>query len=95
MGDRLIDRQRITAQVEMLHRITRGGEIDVDKALAERKALADRVDNKRTAYIAWMKKKGWPQAIIDDEVKELDRLVLILREEPFSQQAMQMPDLGF
>ena len=95
MPDRLIDRERLRAQVDHLNRITRCGEIDIELAMRERRALADRVENKRTAYLSWMKKKGWPQQIIDDELSELDRLLSILRIEPFSQQALQMPDLGF
>lgn len=95
MSERLIDRQRIQAQAELLERITRGGEIDPDMAVQERRDLADRVENKRGAYLNWLKSQGWPREIIDQELAEFDRLVAALRVEPFSQQAFQMPDLGF
>lgn len=94
-GERLIDRQRIQAQAELLQRITKGGETDVELAMRERRALAERVENRRGAYLAWMKKQGWPREMIDQELAELDQLLVTLRVEPFSQQAFQMPDLGF
>ena len=95
MSERLIDRQRIQAQMELLSRITKGGETDVELAVQERRALAERVENKRGAYRNWLKKQGWPREMIDAELAEFDRLVVALRVEPFSQQALQMPNLGF
>lgn len=96
MGERLIDQARIKAQVEQLQHITKGGEIDVDLAMQERRALADRIENKRSAYLSWMRSNGWPQEIIDAELVEFDELLQTLRMEPFSQQAMQLPgSLGF
>ncbi len=94
-GERLIDRQRIQAQAELLERITSGGQTDVEKAMRERKTLADRVENRRGAYLTHMKKMGWPREMIVEELAELDRLLVALRVEPFSQEAFQMPDLGF
>lgn len=95
MDDRLIDRQRIQAQADMLQRITKGGEIDVEMALQERRALADRVENKRAAYLAWMKQQGYPQEAIDQGLADMDRILVALRTEPFSQEALQIGDLGF
>ncbi len=85
---RQIDNQRITAQIELAQRITRGGEIDLEQAIKERMALADRVEGKRSAYLAWLKKKGYPQLIIDGELADLDELVRELRTPPFSQRAL-------
>jgi len=95
MRDRLIDQQRIKAQLALASRITRGGEIDMDKAVQERRNLAARIDNKRSAYLSWLKQAGWPQEAIDAELAEFDSLIETLRVEPFSQQAMQIGDLGF
>jgi len=97
MSERLIDQQRIKAQLELANRITRGGEIDMDKAVQERRNLADRIENKRSAYLAYLKKQGWPQEAIDAELRELDELLVTLRQEPFSQQALQLGEgaLGF
>ena len=94
-GERLIDQARIKAQIEQLQRITKGGEIDVELAMQERKALADRVENRRGAYLTWMKAQGWPQEVIDVALAEFDELLQTLRMEPFSQQSMQLPGLGF
>lgn len=85
---RLIDQQRIKAQIELSDRITRHGEIDLEQAVKERLALADRVDGKRAHFRAWMKKRGWPQHRIDVELRDLDILIRELRTEPFSRQAM-------
>ncbi len=95
MSERLIDQQRIQAQIGLLNRITRGGEIDPDLAVRERREIADRVDNLRGAYLAHLKKLGWPREMISYELAEFDRVVAAFRAEPFSQQALQMPDLGF
>ena len=95
MSDRLIDQQRIQAQMGLLNRITRGGEIDPDLAVRERCELADRVENKRGAYLAHLKKQGLPREMIEYELAEFDRVLAAFRVEPFSQQALQMPDLGF
>lgn len=83
-----IDNKRIAAQIALAQRITRGGEIDMDVAVKEREALADRIDGYRTPFIAWMKKRGWPQLVIDGEVADLDALIVELRTPPFSQQAL-------
>ena len=95
MSERLIDRQRLQAQAEMLQRITKGGEIDVEQAMRERCNLADRVENKRSAYLSWMRKSGYPQELIDENLAELDSLLVTLRTEPFSQQGLGIGDLGF
>lgn len=97
MTGRLVDQQRIKAQVEQLARITRGGEVDLELAMRERRALADRVENKRSAYLSWMQKQGWPREVIDAELAELDKLLQTLRAEPFSQQSLQLGQggLGF
>ncbi len=85
---RQVDQQRIKAQIDLADRITRHGEIDLDEALKERVALADRVDAYRPHFLAWMKKRGWPQLIIDGEMKDLDMLIRELRTPPFSQHAL-------
>ena len=85
---RQIDQQRIQAQIALANRITRGGEIDLEQAIKERLLLADRIDARRTYFIAWMKKRGWPQLIIDGEVKEMEELIVELRTPPFSQRAL-------
>ena len=76
-------------------RITRGGEIDMDLAVAERRALAERVENKRGAYLAYLKKQGWPREAIDAELAEFDKLMVTLTAAPFSEQALQIGNLGF
>ena len=85
---RQIDQQRIAAQIDLANRITRHGEIDMEQALKEREALADRVGEKRAFFLAWMKNRGWPQLIIDEELRDLDMLIKELRTPPFSRQAL-------
>ena len=85
---RQIDQQRIQAQVDLADRITRHGEIDLEQAIKERLLLADRIDDKRAYFMAWMKKRGWPQLIIDGEVKDMEELIIELRTPPFSQRAL-------
>lgn len=85
---RQIDQLRMQAQVDLADRITRHGEIDLEQAVKERLALADRVDGYRTGFLSWMRKRGWPQQIIDDELRDLDNLCRELRVEPFSRQAL-------
>ena len=92
---RIIDRERVAAQIDYHNRITRNGEVDLDKSMRERRALAERVENKRGAYLAHLKKQGLPREMIDYELAEFDRVLAAFRAEPFSQQALQMPDLGF
>ena len=60
----------------------------MEAAVKERLALADRVDGYRSRFIAWMKHRGWPQQIINDELGDLDSLLAQLRVEPFSRQAL-------
>ncbi len=95
MRDRLIDQQRIQAQLALANRITKGGEIDMDLAVQERRNLAARVENKRGAYIAYLKKQGWPRELIDAELVEFDKLMATLGAAPFSEQGLQLGDLGF
>lgn len=85
---RRIDRERIAAQVALADRITKHGEVDMEQALRERLALADRVDGYRAGFLAWMKQRGWPQLIIDGEMKDLDALIVELRTPPFSRKAL-------
>ena len=95
MRERLIDQQRIQAQLALANRITRGGEIDMDLAVQERRNLAARVETKRSAYIAYLKKQGWPREAIDAELVEFDKLMVTLAAEPFSEQSLQLGNLGF
>ena len=83
-----IDQRRIAAQIDLANRITRNGEIDMEQATRERLALADRVSAKRTYFLAWMKKRGLPQLIIEDELRDLDMLIEELRTPPFSRKAL-------
>lgn len=85
---RQIDQRRITAQIEMANRITRGGQIDMEQALKERVALADRVDGYRLRFLTWMKKQNLPRHEIEAELRAMDRLIVQLRTPPFSRQAM-------
>ncbi len=85
---RQVDQARITAQIELASRITRGGEIDLEQALKERAALADRVGEKRSFFLAWMKKQGKPRHEIEAELRALDALIAALRTPPFSRQAL-------
>lgn len=85
---RQVDQRRIQAQIDLADRITRHGEIDLEQAMKERKALADRVDTYRPYFIKWMQKRGWPQQVIDDEIRDLEVLIKELRTEPFSRQAL-------
>ena len=95
MRDRLIDQQRLKAQLELAARITKGGEIDMEKAVQERREMAARIDNKRGMYLTWLKKHGWPQEAIAVELAKFDKMMEHLRMEPFSQQALQLGNLGF
>lgn len=97
MSERLIDQERIKAQIDLANRITKGGEIDMDKAVQERRNLAARIENKRGAYLNWLKSQGWPREAIDAELAEFDKLVANLYAEPFSEQALQIGEgaLGF
>ncbi len=83
-----IDQRRIAAQIDLANRITRHGEIDLEQATRERLALADRVVTKRAHFLAWMKKKGWPQIIIEGELRDLDMLIVELCTPPFSRKAL-------
>lgn len=85
---RQIDQRRITAQIDLANRITRGGEIDMEQALKEREALADRVDGYRSHFITWMKKQNMPRHEIEAELRAMDSLIVQLRVPPFSRQAM-------
>lgn len=85
---RQIDQRRITAQIDLANRITRGGEIDMEKALKERAALADRVDGYRKGFLTWMKKQNMPRHEIEAELRAVDALIVQLRTPPFSRQAM-------
>ncbi len=77
-----VDQQRIAAQLDLINRITRGGEVDLDLALRERFALAARVDARRRAFFIWMKNEGWPQERINSELEALDMLIKVLRQDP-------------
>ena len=83
-----IDQRRIAAQIDLANRITRGGEVDMEQAVKERLALANRVADKRSYFLAWMKKKGWPQIIIEGELRDLDMLIVELCTPPFSRKAL-------
>ena len=85
---RQVDRQRIQAQIALATRITKGGEVDMEQALKERAALAERVGERRTVFLAWMKKKGLPRHEIEAELRALDALIVTLRTPPFSQQSL-------
>ncbi len=85
---RQIDQRRITAQIDLANRITRHGEIDMEQALKERAALADRVGEKRAVFLAWMKKQGMPRHEIESELRGLDALIVTLRTSPFSRQSL-------
>lgn len=85
---RQIDQRRITAQIDLANRITRGGEIDMEQALKEREALADRVDGYRKGFLTWMKKQNMPRHEIEAELRAVDALIVQLRTPPFSRQAM-------
>lgn len=85
---RQVDQKRIQAQIALCDRITRHGEIDLEQAVKERLALADRVDGYRAGFIAWMKKENQPQHIIDLELRRMEGLIRELRTEPFSRQAL-------
>ena len=85
---RTIDQQRIKAQIALATRITRHGEIDLEQALRERAALADRVGERRTVFLAWMKKQGTPRHEIEAELRALDALIVTLRTPPFSRQSL-------
>jgi hypothetical protein len=79
---RQIDKERITAQIEFINRITKGGQIDYEAALKERFALAERLQNRRPAFIEWMKKQGFPSWRISEELSTLDRLIKELLRDP-------------
>ena len=85
---RQIDQQRIRAQIDLADRITRHGEVDMEQALKEREALADRVGEKRSFFLAWMKKRGTPRHEIEAELRALDALIIQLRTPPFSRQSL-------
>lgn len=85
---RQIDQRRISAQIDLANRLTRHGEIDLEQALKEREALADRVGEKRAVFLAWMKKQGTPRHEIEAELRALDELIIALRTTPFSRQAL-------
>ena len=85
---RQIDQRRITAQIDLANRITRHGEIDLEKALKEREALADRVGEKRSVFLTWMKNRGMPRHEIEAELRALDTVIAALRTTPFSRQSL-------
>ncbi|KKL70619.1 hypothetical protein LCGC14_2103100 [marine sediment metagenome] len=85
---RQIDQQRIRAQIDLANRITRHGEVDLEQALKERAALAERVGERRAVFLAWMKKKGMPRHEIEAELRGLDALIVQLRTSPFSRQSL-------
>ena len=85
---RQVDQRRIRAQIDLANRITRGGEIDMEQALKEREALADRVGEKRAVFLTWMKKRGTPRHEIEAELRALDALIATLRTPPFSRQSL-------
>ncbi|KKL96293.1 hypothetical protein LCGC14_1845920 [marine sediment metagenome] len=85
---RQVDQQRIRAQIDLANRITRNGEVDMEQALKEREALADRVGEKRSFFLAWMKTRGTPRHEIEAELRALDELIVQLRTTPFSQQSL-------
>ena len=85
---RPIDQARIKAQIDLAARITKGGEIDLEQAVKERAALAERVGERRPVFLAWMKKKGLPRHEIEAELRALDALIVALRTPPFSQQSL-------
>jgi len=85
---RQVDQRRIKAQIDLATRITKGGEIDLEQAVKERAALADRVGEKRSFFLAWMKKRGTPRHEIEAELRALDILIVQLRTPPFSRQAL-------
>ncbi len=85
---RQVDQRRIKAQIDLATRITKGGEIDLEQAVKERAALADRVGEKRSFFLTWMKKRGTPRHEIEAELRALDELIVQLRATPFSQQSL-------
>ncbi len=87
---REVDRERGQSQVEFLQRITRGGEVDLEQVLKERKRLAAKVDASRAEFLKWMKAQGYSHDRITHELQESDRLIRELRRSPF-----EMPKFGF
>ncbi len=85
---RTIDQRRIKAQIDLATRITKGGEIDLEQAVRERTALADRVGAYRPEFLKWMKSQGLPRHEIEAELNALDALIIQLRTSPFAQQAI-------
>ena len=79
---RQIDRDRMQAQVDLLTRITKGGQIDPELAVAERLRLADRVADKRTQFIKWMKTQGYKAERVKYELSRFDSLLAELRRDP-------------
>jgi hypothetical protein len=79
---RQIDRDRMRAQVDLLTRITKGGQIDPELAVAERLRLAERVADKRTQFIKWMKAQGYKAERVKYELSRFDGLLLELRRDP-------------
>jgi hypothetical protein len=79
---RAIDKERIKAQIDFINRITRGGEIDLELAVAERKRLADRVADKRLQFIKWMRAQRFTNARINEELRLFDELLRELRRDP-------------
>jgi hypothetical protein len=79
---RQIDRDRMQAQMEFLNRITKGGQVDPELALAERLRLADRVADKRTQFTKWMKAQGFKAEQVKRELSRFDNLLSELRRDP-------------
>jgi hypothetical protein len=79
---REIDRVRMKAQVDLLNRITKGGQVDPELAVAERLRLADRVADKRTQFTKWMKAQGFKAERIKGELARFDNLLAELRRDP-------------
>jgi hypothetical protein len=87
---RKVDRERGQSQIELMQRITRGGEVDLELALRERQRLAAKVDATRAEFIKWMKAQGYPRDRITRELQEADRLIQELKRSP-----LDTPKLGF
>jgi len=80
-----VDKERISAQIAFINRITKGGQIDYESALKERFALAERLQNRRPAFIEWMKRQGFPSWRINEELRTFDMLVKELLRDPLKQ----------
>lgn len=77
-----VDRKRIAAQLEFINRVTKGGQLDYETAIKERKALAERVGNRRKQFLDWMKKQGFSQDRIAYEMSMFEKLLAELNRDP-------------